>query len=144
MWSGIKLVIYMYEYDIVYIKGNPKSGTSEQHENINKTIINLIREYQYKIIESDMRNKECLAVIPKAKVYIGFSRGSRYLNKLSKNVLKISIGGVSGAGIYQFVNVRDKILEGDISQESLSAHFNILQEEQESIKKLIDESLYAI
>lgn len=134
----------MSEYDIVYIKGNSKSGTFEQHEHINKTVINLIREYQYKIIESDMRNKECLAVMPKAKVYIGFSRGSRYLNKLSKNVLKISIGGVSGSAIYQFVNPVDKILEGDISQESLAAHFNILKEDQKTIKTLIDEYLCSI
>lgn len=131
----------MYEYDIVYIKGNPKSGTFEQHEDINKTITNLVREYRYKIIESNIRNKECLEVIPRAKVYIGFSRGSRYLNKLSKNALKISIGGVSGSGIHLFVNKADKILEGDISKESLFAHFNIIQEEQNKIKKLIDEYL---
>ena len=131
----------MYEYDIVYIKGNPKSGTKEQHEFINKTIIKLISSYKHILIESDMKNKDCVDVLPKAKVYIGFSRGSRYLKKLSKNVLKISIGGVNGTGINQFVNKADKILEGDISEDSLGAHFIIQEKDKIKIKKLIDKQL---
>ena len=55
--------------------------------------------------------------------------------------MKISIGGVSGSGIYQFVNTADKILEGDISKESLSAHFIIQEEHKTKIKKLIDKQL---
>jgi len=131
----------MYEYDIVYIKGNPKSGTKEQHEFINKTIIKLISSYKHMLIESDMKNKDCVDVLPKAKVYIGFSRGSRYLKKLSKNVLKISIGGVGGAHINHFLNKEDKILDGDISEDSLSAHFIIQEKDKTKIKKLLDEYL---
>ena len=83
----------MINYDIVYIKGNPNSGTSLNHENINNSIIQLISNYNYKVISSEEKNIS-MKNIPNAKIYIGFSRGSRYLNKLSKNSLKISIGGI--------------------------------------------------
>jgi len=130
----------MYDYDIVYIKGNPNSGSKIQHNEINNTIIKLIDRYTYKIIPSDDNNKS-MAAIPNAKVYIGFSRGSRYLKKLNKNSLKISIGGINGPQIHQFVSKKDEILSGDISLESMHAHFIIEQSDQVKIKLLISDFL---
>jgi hypothetical protein len=79
--------------------------------------------------------------IPSAKVYIGFSRGSRYLKKLPKSSLLLSIGGISGSGINSFINPDDKILKGDISEDSMNAHFIILESDKIKIKKLIDDFL---
>jgi len=129
----------MFEYDIVYIKGNPNSGTTLQHEQIDQSVLNIIKTYSYKIISSHEKNIKNLDSIPKAKVYIGFSRGSRYLKKLDKNALKISIGGINGSGIFQFVHENDKILKGDISNESMSAHFIIANKHKQKIKILIDD-----
>lgn len=131
----------MYDYEIVYIKGNPNSGSKEQHSKINNCIIKLIDEYKYTIIESVENNNCNIKNIPTSKVYIGFSRGSRYLKKLSKNSLKISIGGISGPYINQFINKEDKILSGDISFESMRLHFIIDEEDQIKIKLLIDKFL---
>ncbi len=97
--------------------------------------------YPYKIIASDENNNKNIEAISRAKVYIGFSRGSRYLKKLNKNSLKISIGGISGPQINQFVNKDDKILLGDISLESMKAHFIIEKKDQEKIKHLISDYL---
>jgi len=131
----------MFEYEIVYIKGNPKSGTPFQHEQINKTVISLIKSHNYKIISSDEKNIKSTVKIPRARVYIGFSRGSRYLKKLSKEALRISIGGIKGPGIYQFLHANDKILEGDISKESLDAHFMMTEEHKIQIQMLIENFL---
>jgi hypothetical protein len=129
----------MYDCDIVYIKGNPNSGSSKQHNHINNIIKDMISKYSYKIISSNRSNKEfCL---PKAKVYIGFSRGSRYLKKLSTKCLKISIGGVCGSGIYSYINKKDKVQDGDMSEDSLSGHFEILKKDQSSILLSIDNFL---
>ena len=130
----------MLDYDIVYIKGNPLSGTPLQHESINKSIIELINEYSYTIIESNAKNLSGIT-LPKAKVYIGFSRGSRYLKKISNPSLKISIGGISGSRIHLFKNDEDNIVLGDISTSSLEAHFIILDEDKKKIKLLIDNHL---
>ena len=129
----------MYEYDIVYIKGNQSSGLPIQHEKINKSITDLFGSYSYKIVDSDMNNQNF--EIPSAKVYIGFSRGSRYLKKLPKSSLKFSIGGISGRGINSFMNPCDKIFQGDISESSMNAHFIILDNDKIKIKKLIDDCL---
>ena len=115
----------MYDYDIVYIKGNTNSGSTKQHEAINKSIIELINSYTYKVIDSNESNKNYIDKIPKAKVYIGFSRGSRYLKKLSNDVLKLSIGGIRGSKIHSFINPKDYVLDGDISYSSMQAHFII-------------------
>ncbi|MCK5110043.1 MAG: hypothetical protein KAQ94_00890 [Arcobacteraceae bacterium] len=123
--------------DIVYIKGNPNSGSIEQHKLIDKSILKLIEDYTYKVICSNESNKNYLNKIPKAKIYIGFSRGSRYLKKLSNNVLKLSIGGISGSGISLFVNEEDKVLSGDISISSMEAHFTIKEKDNDTIKVLI-------
>ncbi len=131
----------MYDCDIVYIKGNPNSGSIEQHEFIDQSILKLIEDYTYKIICSKQSNKTFIDKIPKAKVYIGFSRGSRYLKKLSNNVLKLSIGGISGSGISLFVNDEDRVLDGDISTLSMKAHFIIKEEDKDTIKVLIDRFL---
>jgi len=131
----------MYDYDIVYIKGNPNSGSKEQHEQINNKVLNLIDMYLYKVIQSVENNNKNIENIPTAKVYIGFSRGSRYLKKLNKNSLKISIGGIKGPQIHQFISKRDKILSGDISVESMRAHFIIEEEDYTKIKSLIDDFL---
>ena len=129
----------MYEYDIVYIKGNQSSGLPIQHKKINQTIIDLLGSYRYKIVDSNVTNKNFK--IARAKVYIGFSRGSRYLKKLDKNVLKISIGGLSGFGINTYINPLDNILKGDISKSSMDAHFIILENDKIRIKNLIDNFL---
>lgn len=130
----------MYDFDIVYIKGNPSSGLLSQHEKINKSIIDLFGTHTYKTIDSNMTNKNF--EIPNAKVYIGFSRGSRYLKKLPKSSLLLSIGGISGSGINSFINIDDKILKGDISEVSMNAHFIILETDKIKIRKLIDDFLY--
>lgn len=123
-------------YDIVYIKGNPASGTLLQHEEINLCVFNLIKEYSHKIIESDAKNLSGVK-IPEARVYIGFSRGSRYLKKLSSNSLKISIGGIKGSKVHLFKNKEDHILLGDISTSSLCAHFVVSTNDQIKIKELL-------
>jgi hypothetical protein len=128
-----------YEYDVVYIKGNQSSGLAIQHKKINNSILSLLGSYTYTTIDSNMTNKNFN--IPSAKVYIGFSRGSRYLKKLDKKSLKLSIGGISGSGINTFINIDDKILEGDISVDSMNAHFIILEVDKIKIKKLIDDFL---
>ncbi len=129
----------MYDYDVVYIKGNPNSGTIEQHSHINKSILELLTPFSHVSVESDISNKEFK--LPKAKIYIGFSRGSRYLKKLNKDVLKLSIGGVGGQGINVFVNNNDKILQGDISSSSMKAHFILLPDDKIKIKELINDFL---
>lgn len=126
----------MLSYEIVYIKGNPSSGTPLQHEQINSSILELIKDYNYKIIESQNKNISC-ENIPNSLVYIGFSRGSRYLKKLSSSSLKISIGGISGPKINLFKNIEDKILLGDISISSMEAHFIILKDDKDKIKELL-------
>ncbi len=123
--------------DIVYIKGNTSSGSISLHNQIDNTILKIINNYNYKIINSDQTNKNYINQIPISKVYIGFSRGSRYLKKLDKQSLKISIGGISGSGINSFIHTNDKILEGDMSDKSMNAHFCISQDDISEIQKLI-------
>lgn len=130
----------MHDLDIVYIKGNPMSGTPFLHEQIDNTIIGLINQYSYLILDSEQKNLSGIK-LPKAKVYIGFSRGSRYLNKLDNFSLKISIGGVSGSRIHLFKNENDHILLGDISNESMEAHFLISENDKIKIKKLLTKTL---
>jgi len=131
----------MYDCDIVYIKGNPKSGSLVLHKQIDACVIKLIDSYSYEIIESDVNNNKNMEAIPTAKVYMGFSRGSRYLKKLDKNSLKISIGGINGSGIHQFINKKDKILLGDIGLESMNAHFVIEEAHKIEIIKLVKDFL---
>lgn len=126
--------------DIVYIKGNPASGTALQHKQMNSVVYEFIKSYNHEIIDSEAKNLSN-KVIPKAKIYIGFSRGSRYLKKLDNSSLKISIGGISGSKIHLFKNKNDNILLGNISESSLSAHFIITDEDKIKIKKLIDNHL---
>lgn len=130
----------MSHLDIVYIKGNPASGTALQHKQVDSSIYELIKAYKYETIDSEAKNLSN-KVIPKAKVYIGFSRGSRYLKKLDNSSLKISIGGISGSKIHLFKNKDDNILLGDISDSSLEAHFIISNEDKNKIKILIDNYL---
>ncbi len=129
----------MYDYDVVYIKGNPNSGSIEQHAQMNESILDLLIPFSHISVESELNNHEFN--LPKAKIYIGFSRGSRYLKKLNKDVLKLSIGGVAGRGIKLVLNKDDKILQGDISSSSMHAHFIILDEDKIKIKKLINDFL---
>jgi len=126
----------MQDYDIVYFKGNPSSGTAFQHEKINKEILSLFESYSHIIMESKEKNLSNI-IHPHAKVYIGFSRGSRYLKKLPQNSLKISIGGIKGNNIHLFKNRKDRVIVGDLSQASLNAHFIMEDETKSSIKKLI-------
>jgi len=130
----------MITYDIVYIKGNPLSGSVLQHNLINNSIFELIKKYSYNVIESNAKNLSGIT-LPKAKIYIGFSRGSRYFKKLDNNSLKISIGGISTSKIHLFKNKDDNILLGDISNSSMQAHFIITDDDKIKIKTLIDEYL---
>lgn len=130
-----------YEYDIVYIKGNPSSGTFLQHQQVNSDITEIIKSYSYIVIDSENKNLSNKTKIEKAKVYIAFSRGSRYLKKLASSSLKISIGGISGSHIHLFKNNADNILNGDISMSSMQAHFTICSEDKIKIKSLIDKFL---
>ena len=127
-------------YDIVYIKGNPSSGTTLQHQEINSTIVALIESYNYIIIESEHKNLSDFC-IPNAKIYIGFSRGSRYLKKISSDKLKISIGGVTSSKVHRFTHENDKILQGDMSENSMQSHFTIIDSDKIKIKSLIDDFL---
>ena len=130
----------MITYDIVYIKGNPLSGSVLQHNLINNSIFELIKKYSYNVIESNAKNLSGIT-LPKAKIYIGFSRGSRYFKKLDNNSLKISIGGISTSKIHLFKNKDDNILLGDISNSSMQAHFIISDDDKIKIKTLIDNHL---
>lgn len=130
----------MSNYDVVYIKGNPSSGTAILHKQIDNTITELIEKYTYIIIDSKEKNLSGIK-LPKAKVYIGFSRGSRYLSKLDNSLLKISIGGISGSGINLFKNEDDHVLLGDISAESMQAHFVINDKDKIKIKTLLETHL---
>jgi hypothetical protein len=132
----------MYDCDIVYMMGNPKSGSSLQHKDINNTIIKIMQNYTYKIVSSEYNNMNFIDKLPKAKVYIGFSRGSRYLKKLPNDSLKLSIGGINGSNIHLFRNYADNVIDGDISISSLNAHFIISNNDQNSIKLLVDKFLY--
>jgi len=133
----------MANYDIIYFKGNPNSGTKEQHQKINTSIIELIKQHNYLILESEHKNLSQV-IIPKAKVYIGFSRGSRYLKKLDNSTLKISIGGVRSSQVHLFKNSGDNILIGDVSEDSLEAHFIIEDKDKIKIKSLIDNFLISL
>ncbi len=124
-------------YDIVYIKGNQSSGTPFLHEKMNHSITKIIEQYNYICINSEHKNLSQVQ-IPKAKIYIGFSRGSRYLKKLDSSSLKISIGGISGSKIHLFKDIGDKILLGDISEASMQAHFSLSDEDKTKIKILIE------
>ena len=130
----------MNNYDIIYFKGNPSSGTKEQHQKINTTIIKVFNKYNYLVLESEHKNLSD-HTIPKAKIYIGFSRGSRYLKKIDNQALKISIGGVRSSQVHLFKNSEDNILLGDVSEDSLNAHFIINNEDQKKIQMLIDNFL---
>ena len=130
----------MDNYEIIYFKGNPNSGTEDQHHQINRTIIGLINRYNYLVVDSEQKNLSQV-IIPSAKVYIGFSRGSRYLKKLDNKALKISIGGVRSSQVHLFKNKHDNILLGDVSSNSLKAHFIIEEHDKIKIKSLIDDFL---
>lgn len=127
-------------YDIVYIKGNPSSGTPTLHEKMDSSILKIIEDYKYIVVDSEHKNLSGKK-IPKSKVYIGFSRGSRYLKKLDSFTLKISIGGISGSKIHLFRDSEDKILLGDLSDDSMQAHFMLSSENKVKIKVLIDDFL---
>ena len=132
----------MEDYQVIYFKGNPSSGTPQQHHEINTSIVELIKNYDYLVIDSE--NKNLSQITPKAKVYIGFSRGSRYLKKLDNKTLKISIGGVKSSKVHLFKNSKDDILLGDISNSSLKAHFIIEDSHKIKIKSLIDDFLICL
>jgi len=130
-------------YDIIYFKGNPNSGSLAQHSSINKSIISLIDKYNYLVLDSEVNNLSDLNTM-QAKIYIGFSRGSRYLKKLPQDRLKISIGGVKSSKTYLFKNIKDEILLGNISESSLDAHFIIEEKHKLEIKSLINDFMISL
>jgi len=130
-------------YDIIYFKGNPNSGSCEQHALIDTSILSLIDSYNYLVLDSEEKNLSGIN-IAQAKIYIGFSRGSRYLKKLPNNTLKISIGGVKSSQVYLFKNSKDEILLGNISESSLDAHFIIEEHHKIEIKSLINDFMMSL
>jgi len=109
-------------YDIVYIEGNKKYLTREDHDKLKNNILSMFPNYSIKVIQSNSVN---MSHIPKSKVYIGFSQGTRYLKKLNGDFLKISIGGISGQDILYLKNPKDNVKKKDFSEESLKAHFTL-------------------
>lgn len=130
-------------YDIIYFKGNPNSGSCKQHRFINTSIISLIDSYNYLVLDSEVNNLSDTN-IAQAKIYIGFSRGSRYLKKLPQDRLKISIGGVKSSKTHLFKNSKDEILLGNISKSSLDAHFIIEEQHKIEIKSLINDFMMSL
>jgi len=106
--------------DIVYINGNYKYGTASMHSSIRESILSELSEFNIEIIESDDINM----VLPKAKVYIGFSRGTRYMKKLPEESLKICLGGKK-CNENNYINTHDRTFKGVLSRLSLDSHFTI-------------------
>jgi hypothetical protein len=104
---------------VVFFKGNPNYGqikNAKMTKQILQTL--LLKTNDITVISSSNPNIE----IPNAEVYVGFSRGSRYLKKCDG--IKISIGGISGSDIKYIKNKKDNVKQGNLSEESINAHFN--------------------
>jgi len=121
-------------YDIVYIEGNKKYLSKEDHNELKNAIISMFPNYNVKVIQSNSVNTDH---IPKAKVYIGFSQGTRYFKKLNDNSLKISIGGISGPDIIYLKNPKDNVRKKDFSDESLKAHFTLTDKMKRTLKSKV-------
>jgi len=124
-------------YDIVFIEGNKKYLTKDRHDKIKKDILDLFPNLNTYSIESDNIDTNH---IPKSKVYIGFSQGTRYFKKMEEKnskSLKISLGGITGRDIIYFKNVDDNARKGDYSYKSLNSHFTITESTKKSILKVV-------
>ena len=117
---------------MLFIRGNPRYGTKEMHQKIEKIFSDMAKELKidFKALDSD---KPFSIAMETADVYIGFSRGSRYF----KNIKGVKIGIGANKGNYQFINAQDNTGNGDISLESLESHFIVTVENQKKIKKII-------
>lgn len=117
---------------IVFFKGNPNYGEIA-NEKMTSDIVNIIKKftYDYEVLESATTD----LVIPKADVYIGFSRGTRYLGRCDN--IKISIAGITGKGITLIKNKDDNVKNGDFSEISLGSHFHLT----DSMRKQIENTL---
>ena len=117
---------------VVFFKGNPNYGkmdNAKMTRKILQTISSITKDI--KVFPSNNPTLE----IPDADVYIGFSRGTRYLKQCKGK--KISIGGITGKEINYIKNKDDNVKSGDISGKSLSAHFELNDSMQKQLIKLI-------
>ena len=108
---------------LVFIKGNPNYGTPQMHQDIENVFKKIAKDLSIDFIsiDSDSSSVPFKLELIKDAVYVGFSRGTRYFKKIKGT--KIGIG--SNKGTYSFVNPDDKTANGDISDESLQAHFKV-------------------
>ena len=121
-----------YPLKVVFFKGNPNYGkmdNAKMTRKILQTISSITKDI--KVFPSNNPTLE----IPDADVYIGFSRGTRYLKQCKGK--KISIGGITGKEINYIKNKDDNVKSGDISGKSLSAHFELNDSMQKQLIKLI-------
>jgi len=120
------------EYDIVFIEGNKDYLTPFRHNVLKNEILDLFKKYKVTYCSSDTIDFDH---VPKAKVYIGFSQGTRYFKKMGDDSLKISIGGITGKNILFYKNKDDNARKGDHSKKSLESHFTLTDKTKNSIKK---------
>ncbi len=121
-------------YDIIFIEGNKKYLKEEDHKNLREKILKGFSNKKILILQSEDKN----LIIPTAKVYIGFSRGTSYFPKLqSRDGFKLSIGGASGKYALLLKNPKDKTSKRDESKESMTAHFTITPKMKSTIDKYI-------
>lgn len=117
-------------YDIVFIEGNKKYLNPYRHIALRETIMNMFGEFKTTFTNSDSTSYDH---VPEAKVYIGFSQGSRYFKKMDNDALKISIGGITGKDILFYKNKDDNARKGDHSEKSLESHFTVTNATKKSI-----------
>jgi hypothetical protein len=123
------------EYDIVFIEGNKKYLTDKDHDRLRNKVLSGL-DYNIKVVQSD----DASAELPKAKVYIGFSQGTRYMRRIEAP-LKISIGGIGAKDVITLKNPNDKVRQGDTSKESLEAHFTVTDQMKRTIDKYVKKAL---
>lgn len=120
------------KYDVVFIEGNKKYLTIERHNELKEKILSLFKNFNTSSTNSDTISFDH---VPKSKVYIGFSQGTRYFKKMDNDALKISIGGLTGRDILFYKNKDDHAYKGDHSDASLESHFTLTEATLNSIYK---------
>jgi len=128
------------ELTVLFIKGNPKYWIKGKSEEFYNKIKKIIIDEGYKYIESE--SNVDVSKLPAADIYIGFSRGNGYFCKSLKTKLKIAIGGnPNKRKKCHFIlvnNPDDKTFTGDLSKDSLSAHWTLTSDQENRIRKILD------
>ncbi len=125
-------------YDIVYIEGNKKYLEEKDHKRIKDAILAGWENLKIKVLQSNDKNLK----IPTAKVYIGFSQGTRYFKALSARPgLKVAVGGASGKYALLLKNPGDKTSKKDNSYESLKAHFDFTPRMKNTLDRYLKKAL---